>query len=362
MKLERIRIENFRGIDHLELDFQDELGRVQDVVPVVGPNTTGKTTLLDAITLCLGPGTDIWTMRPDLVYSPRSLVRRDAVRARVTCWMRFSDAEIAATREAYERTGDPDASQIPSAKQVTVVWEYPDPRGQHERGLNHYDPPLSYLLFKGRAHNVRSRYVPGVSADKLRNLGGVFMFDQKRTGLGQRVRRLPREAAGEPGMGTPTPDPFRILVDLATRAQAPQEEGASQQDEYERLRELFARVCAPHRLKGLYNTKTELDLEFEGPNGLYFWSGLSSGQIMLLMLLLQFARNRIHSSIVLIDELELHLHPLWQSRLYQSLRDLGVDNQIFFTTHSLHLRELMQGTFFHCTGELGDEAVRKVEG
>lgn len=82
---------------------------------------------------------------------------------------------------------------------------------------------------------------------------------------------------------------------------------------------------------------------------------------MLLMLLLQFAKNRIHRSIVLIDELELHLHPLWQSRLHQSLGELGVDNQVFFTTHSTHLRDLIRGTFFHCTGELGDEAAKKVE-
>lgn len=369
MKLEKILIENFRGIEHLELDFQDELGRVVDVVPVVGPNTSGKTSILDAITVCLGPGTEIWTMRPDLVYSPTSLVRRGSVRARVTGTVRFSDAEIARTREIFERTGSPDASKVPSANQVTVHWEYPDPGGKHELGLTRHEPHFAYLLFKGRKMAARNLHAPGISAGSLRDLGGVFMFDQKRTGLGQRTN--PAEARMRPGQGrargdeaglrTHTRDPRRILIEIASRAQAPQATGAPQREDFARLCELYARVCQPHRIKGLFNTETGLDMEFEGPHGLYLFDGLSSGQIMLLMLLLQFARNRIHRSIVLIDELELHLHPLWQSRLYQSLPELGAGNQIFFTTHSTHIRDLIRGTYLHCTGELGDAAARKVE-
>lgn len=100
-------------------------------------------------------------------------------------------------------------------------------------------------------------------------------------------------------------------------------------------------------------------MEFDGPQGTYLFQGLSSGQLMILLLLLRFARARIHNSIVLIDELELHLHPLWQTRLYQRLQDLGVENQYLFTAHSTHLRDLIRGDFFHCTGELGEGAIKK---
>jgi predicted ATPase len=366
MKLEKIQIENFRGIKSLELDFQDELERVQDVVPIVGPNTSGKTSLLDAITCCLGPGTEIWAMRPDLVYSAASLIRRGSAHARITCTLRFSDMEIAHTREIFERTENPDALKVPLVNRVTVHWEYPDPGDRHLLGLNTYEPKSAYLLFKGRKVAIRHFYVPEISPRSLQNLGGVFLFDQKRSGLGQRTisqRRAQRKVSGG-GSGTSqddfTRDPRQILIDLATRAQAPQGSQATDHDDFERLRELYARVCRPHRINGLFNTKSGLDMEFEGPDGTYLFDGLSSGQMMLLLLLLQFARNRIHNSIVLIDELELHLHPLWQTRLHQSLGELGTGNQIFFTTHSTHLRDLIRGTFFHCTGELGD-AVHKEE-
>lgn len=361
MKLEKILIENFRGIRHLELDFQDELERVQDVVPVVGPNTSGKTSILDAITLCLGPSTEIWTMRPDLVYSPASLVRRGSVRAHVACTVRFSDAELAAVGELFGRIGSPDAERVPNANRVTVEWEYPDPTDQHERGLTRHLPNLAYLLFKGRKAAIRHFHVPGVGARSLEALGGIFLFDQKRTGLGQ--RSLPRgehRSSMDSGLPERTRDPRKILIDLATRAQATQDAEATEREAYARFCELYARVCKPHSIKGLINTESGLDMEFEGPQGTYLFDGQSSGQIMLISLLLQFARNRIHQSIILIDELELHLHPLWQTRLYTSLGDLGTQNQIFFTTHSTHLRELLRGTVFHATGDLG-EAVKKEE-
>ncbi len=92
-------------------------------------------------------------------------------------------------------------------------------------------------------------------------------------------------------------------------------------------------------------------MEFTGDRGRYYYDGLSSGQQMILLMLLQFATKRIHRSIVLIDELELHLHPLWQDRLYASLSKLGDENQCAFTTHSTHLRDTIREKC-HSTGEL----------
>jgi len=356
MKLEKILIENFRGIEHMELDFQDELGRLQNVVPIVGPNTSGKTTILDAIHLCLGPGTELFSEREDLAMTPSSLVRRGSIRAHVECTVRFSDEEIEKTKAIFRQIDDPDADHVPTLNQLKVSWDYPDPTEKHARGKNVYDPPHphAYLLFKGRKRAIRNVHVPGVGARSLQQLGGVFMFDQKRTGLGLRKRKI------DEGIHY-TQDPRDILLDLATRAKAKQASETTQQDDYENFSALWTKVCDPHRIKDLINTETGLDMEFEGPQGTYLYDGLSSGQVMLLMLLVQFARYRIHRSIVLIDELELHLHPLWQTRLFVHLEDLGVDNQVFFTTHSTHLREALRGTFFHCTGNLGDESVKKVE-
>jgi energy-coupling factor transporter ATP-binding protein EcfA2 len=375
MKLEELEIRAFRGIEHLKLDSRDELGRIHPRMSIVGPNTSGKTTILDAVALCLMPVTELTQLRDGLSLTPPSIVRRGAIRARVTCTVCFSDDEIEATREVLERAGHPRGSQVPRENRVKVVWEYPDPQGKARTGYNRFEPRTAWLLFKGRVTAARSLYVPGISRRYFDRLGGIVLFDQQRTGLAKRITSRERallSQMAEPESNGPhssredfngidaskefTNDPRLILLSLAARAQAEQDPQATDRQDYERLCQLYAQVCRPHRIRGLYNTDYGLDMEFEGDQGNYRFDGLSSGQEMILLMLLQFATRRIHRSIVLIDELELHLHPLWQERLYHALDQLGTDNQFLLTTHSTHLRDLIRNDLVHCMGDLGERA------
>jgi predicted ATP-dependent endonuclease of OLD family len=47
-----------------------------------------------------------------------------------------------------------------------------------------------------------------------------------------------------------------------------------------------------------------------------------------------FANLRINNSIVIIDEIELHLHPPLQQAFFRALPNLGKNNQFIITTHS----------------------------
>ena len=49
---------------------------------------------------------------------------------------------------------------------------------------------------------------------------------------------------------------------------------------------------------------------------------------------LDFANLNIHNSVILVDELELHLHPPLQQTLIRTVTDLGTNNQFIVTTHS----------------------------
>ena len=49
-----VKIENYRCIDQLELDFTDPQGRPSDIVVIGGPNGCGKTAVLEACVLALG--------------------------------------------------------------------------------------------------------------------------------------------------------------------------------------------------------------------------------------------------------------------------------------------------------------------
>jgi energy-coupling factor transporter ATP-binding protein EcfA2 len=383
MKLESIAIRDFRSIDRLELSFKDDLDLIRDCVPVVGPNTSGKTTILDAIALSLMPATELYQFREGLRLSPPSLVRSGAVRANVSSAIWFSDDEIEATKEVMDRTGNPYQRPVPTGNHVMVDWTFPDPHGRHRTGYYRCDPTDGWLLFRGRKVLMKNLHVPGLGSRLFRQLGSIVMFDQQRTGLSSRLSSRERRLLGQllnpvgpddyeesngsvdPGgvhrLGSDefaaTTDPRLILTSLAMRAQVAQDPEATEKEDFARLRVLYERVCKPHTIGELYNTEYGLDMEFKSPDGRYYYDGLSSGQEMILLMLLQFATRRIHRSIVLIDELELHLHPLWQDRLYASLPDLGDDNQHIFTTHSTHLRDTIREQFYYATGEIASHPV-----
>jgi len=73
----------------------------------------------------------------------------------------------------------------------------------------------------------------------------------------------------------------------------------------------------------------------------YDISEMSSGEQTLFTMLYEFIHLEISRSCVLIDELELHLHPQKQQAIYAYLRQLSPDSQFIFTTHSPYLEDVL---------------------
>jgi predicted ATP-binding protein involved in virulence len=74
----------------------------------------------------------------------------------------------------------------------------------------------------------------------------------------------------------------------------------------------------------------------------------------VLLLLIRFVAERIHRSVVMIDELELNQHPIWQRKLLNMLPKMGEDNQIIATTHSPYLRDAVRPDAVIDLGALDD--------
>lgn len=371
MKLAKIRIENFRhlggGGRPFELDFTDPLGRVRDFTLLVGPNTSGKTTILDAIAAALGPTLELPTLRPDFQLSPHTLVTQGALRARITCVVRFDPEEIEAARELHRLYESP--VQVPDANEVALTWTYPDPKQRSRWGFTSCHPQLGWTLFKSRVLIARLLSSGRVTWDWFRRAGHVFTFDQDRTGFGKTVSRevwniihgresgTESEPEDRPRTADPraadrrTSDPKTILIDLAIRSGVPSVSGDPGGDAFKRIQTLFNDLCAPNQLIGARrDALDDYDINFRnGPND-YGYQGLSSGQRIALLLMIRFASEHIHNSIVLVDELELNQHPIWQRRLLHLLPQMGERNQIIATTHSPYLRDAVPP---HAVVELG---------
>ncbi|MFY0579234.1 AAA family ATPase [Cystobacter fuscus] len=73
----------------------------------------------------------------------------------------------------------------------------------------------------------------------------------------------------------------------------------------------------------------------------YDLAEMSSGEQAVFPLLYEFVRLDISRSVVLIDELELHLHPPQQQALISALRRIGPDCQFIVTSHSPYLEAVV---------------------
>ncbi|MGJ7922192.1 AAA family ATPase [Neobacillus sp. LXY-4] len=98
--------------------------------------------------------------------------------------------------------------------------------------------------------------------------------------------------------------------------------------------------------------RTFADIYLETPSGKIPLNYLSSGYRSCLSMLLGIikktevtgAYNDVHSfdGVILIDELDLHLHPEWQGKLISILKWLVPNAQIIAATHSPHIIQVAQ--------------------
>ena len=343
----------------MELTFTDPLGRVRDLTLLVGPNTSGKTTILDAIAAALGPTLEMPTLRRGFERTPRTVVRRGALHARVTCWLRFSPEEVAATRELFELAAH--YEEVPDTQEVVLTWTYPDPRNQSTFGYTRQDPKPGWTLLKGRVTAARLLSTRRVDWNWFRRVGGVFTFDQERTGLGKTISRQIWNIIHGDMEATPekddrwTADPRTILIAMALQALIPPAttEPVVRPD-FDVIRERYAQICGPRKIVGVVRDGPEFDISFNDGHQEYQYDGLSSGERMVLLLLIRFVAEHMHQSLVLIDELELNQHPLWQRKLLHLIPRMGDGNQIIATTHSPYLRDAVPPEAVIDLGDLGD--------
>jgi predicted ATPase len=408
VKLAKITLENFRHLgtssQPLEVSFTDALGRVRDFTLLVGPNTSGKTTILDAIALALGRSVSMAALRRDFKVSPRTVVRRGALHAKITCWLRFSPEEIAATRNIFQLAEIP--ADVPDAREVKLTLTYPaptkpsemlvvtssptskrlwiDPFGpvqcipggvfyhttsagnqpQRDYGVIQSEPEMGWVLLHGRDQAARLLATGRADWSWFHRVGGVFTFDQERTGLGKTISRQVwniihgTAVAARENEELRTTDPRTILIELALQSLVPPIGPKGQApDEFRLVQEKYDHVCHPRRLVGAVRDELgEFDIHFTDRQNEYTYEGLSSGEKNVLLLLIRFVAERMHRSVVLIDEMELNQHPIWQRKLLHMIPQMGDDNQIIATTHSPYLRDAVRPDAVIDLGDLGDHS------
>jgi predicted ATPase len=125
-------------------------------------------------------------------------------------------------------------------------------------------------------------------------------------------------------------------ADLNAKDQGKPEEAKN----FERYTRAFTDLTLGEKRLG-WTAKGELVVELK--NGAqHDLQDLSSGERQALLLLAELRRFWRPGSLVLIDELELHLHDAWQGKLYDVLKAMQVElgGQVIITTQSHSLFEM----------------------
>jgi AAA domain, putative AbiEii toxin, Type IV TA system len=87
-------------------------------------------------------------------------------------------------------------------------------------------------------------------------------------------------------------------------------------------------------------------------SGPHLLSELSHGERALLQLFIRVACHMTRNTIVIIDEIETHLHSKWMNRMFQALKIMAKEDSRLSVIFSTHSRELVD-VFGHTIAEPG---------
>jgi predicted ATPase len=344
MKLHSLKIQNFRAIKDLDLDFTDTLSRPKQINLIVGPNGSGKTSILDAIQIVVRTLEEPYKprLRKGLKWSATQLVRGRGNQTQIEFEYSIEEEEANAINELYQALGRPlpfpsspeGLLPLPPFKESAIVkWQYPrlqdSSKGWRPYRVSIFPKKSAKVLgARGTLDKAIANNYP-VQYNLFNRIGGVCYLDQRRS------LRLAKSRST-----TIIPDQDDVLSWLTYYCYRHliwnvEKYGPSY---WSRVQGLFNQVCYPAQLVGLESGPTMDTLTLKR-NLEYDLLQMSSGEHQVLRVLVGLVSETAINSIVLIDEAELHLHPNWQSKLFHALLGEKLNNQYIITTHSPQVRQ-----------------------
>ena len=337
MKLEAVEIENYRAIEHLRLPLDPSLTVLH------GNNTYGKTSVLSAIAVGLGAipkllpgGSGIELFETDLRKGARYVQVALTTTTRRIEWKCIKFAKLS---ELAEKTQYHDISQLRTELDSIVR-----ARPEHPAALPivaFYDTDRATLDVSGRG-----------ATRCLRRYAAKTVQEEMLARIGQ-SQDSPRFAVLQGALAARVDFPELFAWFYARENDELREQKKRDRFDY-RLNDLSTvRRAIESMLDGVYDPRVETDpLRFsvsvtpvKGHTEILELDQLSDGQRAVLALAADLARRMAQGNphlddplaseaIVLIDEVELHLHPSWQQRILNDLRRTFPNAQFIVSTHS----------------------------
>lgn len=373
MKIAKIEITNFRCFESIALRLHPKVN------VIVGANGAGKTSILDAIAVALyeivaangGGGKRQRTQQRAALLPTDILVEPGAAEALVG---RKSFVQFRATAEGfYAVDGFP--TSTPSGESTALEWtehiqyrppasfSYDTSSSERLSPVHRYFQALWREIQNSKAEAliplpVVAYYRAHRRIDAHRDLGDVFALELSR-------KEAFRGALDAGADFQAVCQWFYLRENAELRARASGGSGSARDfPDLAALRTVLASTIEgvervffdgnPPRLK------VGLTESVAGPSTLEL-SQLSDGYRSLIALVLDFARRLAQAhphwpnpleapGILVVDELELHLHPVWQQKVVPNLRAAFPNTQLIVSTHSPALLTTVEREHVHLLG------------
>lgn len=348
MRIHRLTVSNFKNFEHETFEFHPQF------TLLVGDNGSGKTAVLDA--LRVGIGAYLLGI-PDL---PAYSIKRDYVR-----------------RHA-RRNGE-----FPTFEPVTPCAV--DCEGTVDGSEMHWRRELASL--NGRTNRVGARQLSANVAAHIRSdepdtsFPLILSYGTGRLWIEPRTTKAARSAARQPLGQTSRFEAYRGCLDPAVSSELLRRWikkmaliEAQEEKPLTSLKAVFSAVvgCVDGAERALYDFKLD-DIALDVAGGeRYPFGFLSDGQRSMTALAADIALRCVQlnshlagdapgatEGVVLIDELDLHLHPNWQRAIVRNLTSLFPKLQFVATTHSPFIVQSLDGQGLINLSEGGELVERK---
>ncbi|NER34163.1 MAG: AAA family ATPase [Oscillatoria sp. SIO1A7] len=346
MKVQSIALKYFKAFENREFDFtHEETGLARDLILIIGSNGSGKTSILQAISATLGVATGRLKRLSDLEWPGFNYELLASnwgrVEPEVSLKVQFSSKELQAIREFQEKLQDlepetPENGVLTDGKHiVNLKWR---------NGIVEAENATELLQFKGRQYAKRLLRSEGFEA--FERVGTALWYTEQRTSTSL-TSEDPEQKLEI------TDDMLRDRLSKLRQFHQFFEDGKIQQlrpgqkDLYAEIEKAYKTIFPKRSFEGPFPREGIDDILSEP--WFYLYDGkkqyeiseMSGGERATFPMLMDFASWNIHNSVILIDELELHLHPPMQQALLRALPDLGKNNQFIVTTHSDRIEQLI---------------------